>query len=80
MAGSCPSGVRTWTPGTGFTEITDLIDTGFVMSLFTQWRNDNDTTPNATLSGTGTPPYGVIALELVASATASKTLTTLGVG
>lgn len=65
------AGNRTYTPGAGFTEISDLATYSTNQDIFTEWRASNDTSADCTLSGTGTPIYGAMALELVASASAS---------
>jgi hypothetical protein len=62
-AGS-PTG-RTFTAGTGITEILDLPDVATNANLFIGWRNDNDTAPDCTLSGAGTPAWGAVGIELV---------------
>lgn len=69
LAAACVSDVRTFFPGSGFAPITQL--NGINLELFTEWRTDNDTTPDCSLSGTGTPNYGVIALELIAAGAVS---------
>jgi hypothetical protein len=71
LAASCPTSTRTFSPGAGFTPISHLDDPTHIIRLFTEWRNDNDTTPDCALSGTGTPIYGVIALELIAAGAVS---------
>lgn len=57
---------RTWTPGSGFTELHDLPQTVSPLhTLMTEWRTDNDTSVNAQQSLTG-DDIGGIALEIKA--------------
>jgi hypothetical protein len=50
------------TPGTGFTELHEEINSG---CLFTQWRSDNDTSVNCT--ATQAVAWGIVAIEIVAA-------------
>ena len=54
------TGANTWTEGTGFTEISELSGD---QSSQMQFRNDNDTTVDATISGSASP-IGGIGLEI----------------
>lgn len=54
------------TPGTGFTEIHDVGNADQPMRIFTEWRNDNDTTVDSS-SATATIRYGG-AVEIKAAA------------
>lgn len=63
-AGGVGTDSKTWTPGTGFTEIHD---TGTEYAYIgTQWRNDNDTSVDMTASATTN--IGAIAVEIKAAA------------
>jgi hypothetical protein len=64
-----PSSVGVWTPGSGFTGLsTDSYSTPAHMS-FAEWRDDNDTTVDASHNQSATA-IGGIALELVAPSAA----------
>jgi hypothetical protein len=54
---------RTYTPGAGFTELTDQTDSSTV-AMQTEFQAANDTTVDATISGAGTPTWGAIGAEL----------------
>jgi hypothetical protein len=58
------SGNRTFTPGAGFSEITDRTDAS-IMALQTEWQAANDTTADATISSTALA-WGSVAIELYA--------------
>lgn len=60
------------TPGTGFTEIAEQLvsDGGNDLGLQVQWRNDNDTTVDASWSSIDA---GGVAIEIKAAATAADT-------
>jgi len=71
-AGDVTGSPRTFTEGTGFTEIHD---TGAqYAAIGTQWRNDNDTTVNTTASAASSGLAG-IAIEIKAAAAANVTQT-----
>lgn len=75
--------IVTHTPGTGFTELHDTY--AEFCGLGTQWRNDNDTSVDHTISNpAGSEFIGGIAIEIadaaVVAATRRYSLTTLGVG
>lgn len=55
----------TTTPGTGFTEIVDISSATPVACLQTQWRVDNDTTSDGTITSAA---WGAIAAEVMADA------------
>lgn len=59
-------GAYTYTPGTGFTELADVNVTDVPHALTTEWRNDNDTSVDATCSTSST--YHGAAFEIVAAA------------
>jgi hypothetical protein len=63
----------TSTPGTGWTELSDRNNAGVSpINLSTQWRVDNDTTCDASFTGTISASAG-IAIEIVAAAVATNT-------
>ena len=71
----------TWTPGTGFTEISDGGSDG--QSLLTEWRVDNDTSVDATASTLGGVGIAGIAIEIAevvvsAAAAAGRSMSLLG--
>jgi len=69
--GSEASGSRTFTPGSGFTEIHDQAG-GFKQCVQTEWRADNDTTVDVTISAAARGIAG-IAIEIKAASGASDT-------
>ncbi len=60
-------GTRTFTAGSGFTEIHD-VSPGVNLSLETEWRNDNDTTVDQTISSSTNRGCAVIGIEIKAVA------------
>ena len=54
------------TPGTGFTELNEQIRASFTVSSQTQWRADNDTSPDATFATSN--PWSIIAVEIAVAA------------
>ena len=60
----------TATPGTGFTELVEVNNAGEDLSIQSQWRNDNDTTVDVTLSASA-GEIGGIAIEMKAAAAAA---------
>ena len=72
------SGADACTPGTGFTEIHDF-DAGEVGRMCSEWRNDNDTTVDASKGGLSTQ-WGGIAVEIKARIGLPGRRQLLGVG
>ena len=68
------SGMTPWTVGTSFTALSNQAG-GFTtdLSLLTEYRDVNDTSVDATASGTG--DWGMVAIEIAAAASGGYTLT-----
>lgn len=58
-------------PGTGFAELVDFPGNAFGIRLMTEWRADNDTSPDCTMGQVGDGGHWIIAAAEVAMASAA---------